>query len=164
MLLVYSSYCFLVSRLCHFLSFFFLFLMIRRPPRSTLFPYTTLFRSKVHVGDAMFEAGRNNADMGKTIRSEEHTSELQSRLHLVCRLLLEKKKNTEPRNNSRSERRPGIQETRAALRRVAASIPPPPSGGSRAAAEVPACNVVLCLRDRPRRRSSPPPPPPPFRS
>src|SRR5437660_12170148 len=75
---------------------FFFFLMIRRPPRSTLFPYTTLFRSEEIVDDrrrgapvvrhpkaprAVFER-----------RSEEHTSELQSRGHLVCRLLLEKKK------------------------------------------------------------------------
>src|SRR2546429_2553802 len=78
--------------------------MIRRPPRSTLFPYTTLFRS------AHFEPGRAarlvppGADRNhrtdhlrgthRALRSEEHTSELQSRLHLVCRLLLEKKKNT----------------------------------------------------------------------
>src|SRR6266496_4904007 len=69
-----------------FLSFFFL--MIRRPPRSTLFPYTTLFRSgdgRGHPG----HAGRQHADK---LRSEEHTSELQSRRDLVCRLLLEKKK------------------------------------------------------------------------
>src|SRR5258707_13491524 len=79
--------------------FFFFFLMIRRPPRSTLFPYTTLFRS----GPALF--CRNSscsvpANAGtvfggwKTVpafRSEEHTSELQSRQYLVCRLLLEKK-------------------------------------------------------------------------
>src|SRR2546422_3746230 len=74
--------------------------MIRRPPRSTLFPYTTLFRS-VHEGlrvIIVFE-GRDAAGKGGTIkrivdrvRSEEHTSELQSRLHLVCRLLLEKKR------------------------------------------------------------------------
>src|SRR2546429_5067587 len=70
--------------------------MIRRPPRSTLFPYTTLFRS-VH-GDAHgveqvarpVEVGHRGIALR---RSEEHTSELQSRLHLVCRLLLEKKKN-----------------------------------------------------------------------
>src|SRR2546429_6463888 len=67
--------------------------MIRRPPRSTLFPYTTLFRSACrvvvagHVPRAEDLAGR-----GHSPRSEEHTSELQSRLHLVCRLLLEKKK------------------------------------------------------------------------
>src|SRR2546429_3523099 len=70
--------------------------MIRRPPRSTLFPYTTLFRSHVlspgrsqlrpNLRKLEFDMPRNSS------RSEEHTSELQSRLHLVCRLLLEKKK------------------------------------------------------------------------
>src|SRR2546422_6391318 len=99
--------------------------MIRRPPRSTLFPYTTLFRSSLqqersrileqmaqidsmirgHVSHQTFQVKRR----GQTVtqgpyfllqRSEEHTSELQSRLHLVCRLLLEKKKNNqrEPRS------------------------------------------------------------------
>src|SRR3989304_9366775 len=70
--------------------FFFFFLMIRRPPRSTLFPYTTLFRS---YGRSR-ESTRFSLDNVDTLchRSEEHTSELQSRLHLVCRLLLEKKK------------------------------------------------------------------------
>src|SRR2546429_9909126 len=81
----------------------FFFLMIRRPPRSTLFPYTTLFRSKhpaVHERvraevDAGFAAGPLSWERlraMRSLRSEEHTSELQSRLHLVCRLLLEKKK------------------------------------------------------------------------
>src|SRR2546422_5166708 len=76
--------------------------MIRRPPRSTLFPYTTLFRSSVPAEGPLAAkqvlAGRYEIDrvlgaggMG-VVRSEEHTSELQSRLHLVCRLLLEKKK------------------------------------------------------------------------
>src|SRR2546429_7144414 len=68
--------------------------MIRRPPRSTLFPYTTLFRSS--STSAATGAGRSTAsspaNTALTPRSEEHTSELQSRLHLVCRLLLEKKK------------------------------------------------------------------------
>src|SRR2546429_3184766 len=82
--------------------------MIRRPPRSTLFPYTTLFRSNEIGNDRLaawlknandlatgpvascFAGNVVNAEIGK--RSEEHTSELQSRLHLVCRLLLEKKK------------------------------------------------------------------------
>src|SRR2546422_9250446 len=93
-----------------FYYFFFFFLMIRRPPRSTLFPYTTLFRSR-HVRDRRVADGlevglrEDNAvpihevlllehrvgDVHR-VRSEEHTSELQSRLHLVCRLLLEKKK------------------------------------------------------------------------
>src|SRR3712207_8680783 len=92
---------------------YFLFLMIRRPPRSTLFPYTTLFRSAVHRYPGMAHAqhrvedgaervvagnghhvGPGNHDLAD--RSEEHTSELQSRQYLVCRLLLEKKKNRMP--------------------------------------------------------------------
>src|SRR6266436_7808654 len=77
---------------------FFFFLMIRRPPRSTLFPYTTLFRSPkniVHMVLARREGGLPGTKGLSMfiVRSEEHTSELQSRLHLVCRLLLEKKKN-----------------------------------------------------------------------
>src|SRR2546422_6955228 len=87
--------------------FFFFFLMIRRPPRSTLFPYTTLFRSVmvsgadllvIYLGLELMSlclyvmAGFKQSDKNSR-RSEEHTSELQSRLHLVCRLLLEKKKN-----------------------------------------------------------------------
>src|SRR2546429_6933287 len=79
--------------------FFFFFLMIRRPPRSTLFPYTTLFRSQLVAAQLARErkllAGyRTVLNNGEGARSEEHTSELQSRLHLVCRLLLEKKKTT----------------------------------------------------------------------
>src|SRR2546422_3026775 len=71
--------------------------MIRRPPRSTLFPYTTLFRSLHGRGRGRLQGGgraggERHDDQGDRIRSEEHTSELQSRLHLVCRLLLEKKK------------------------------------------------------------------------
>src|SRR5215469_18187968 len=72
--------------------FFFFFLMIRRPPRSTLFPYTTLFRS-VARGDARRFLRIPRPERRGQIRSEEHTSELQSRRDLVCRLLLEKKKN-----------------------------------------------------------------------
>src|SRR2546422_7259774 len=89
--------------------FFFFFLMIRRPPRSTLFPYTTLFRSLAFftscVADkenhviTFFAPPGGGIAVGEhftvevvNFRSEEHTSELQSRLHLVCRLLLEKKK------------------------------------------------------------------------
>src|SRR2546422_9773788 len=81
---------------------FFFFLMIRRPPRSTLFPYTTLFRSLgtiIRVGRERYKVigvlGPRGMSLGMDfdeVRSEEHTSELQSRLHLVCRLLLEKKK------------------------------------------------------------------------
>src|ERR1041385_4456940 len=69
----------------------FFFLMIRRPPRSTLFPYTTLFRSEFFLVIALEECVQMRARAHETGRSEEHTSELQSRLHLVCRLLLEKK-------------------------------------------------------------------------
>src|SRR6185503_20336066 len=69
------------------------FLMIRRPPRSTLFPYTTLFRSGFARTTATAFSRAGTAATSCCPRSEEHTSELQSRLHLVCRLLLEKKKN-----------------------------------------------------------------------
>src|ERR1041385_6155854 len=69
----------------------FFFLMIRRPPRSTLFPYTTLFRSVAAAGQPGRGQSRLRPDLAVRHRSEEHTSELQSRLHLVCRLLLEKK-------------------------------------------------------------------------
>src|SRR5205809_5775549 len=77
--------------------------MLRRPPRSTLFPYTTLFRSlsvaiqklEEELGTQLFERGKAEITVTPVgERSEEHTSELQSRLHLVCRLLLEKKKKT----------------------------------------------------------------------
>src|SRR2546429_8494122 len=87
--------------------FFFFFLMIRRPPRSTLFPYTTLFRSQINEVvddrdggrlrlriDVVLRERKRLGGEERHLRSEEHTSELQSRLHLVCRLLLEKKKNT----------------------------------------------------------------------
>src|SRR5438309_5706749 len=68
--------------------------MIRRPPRSTLFPYTTLFRSKPGIGGGATKCGGFPwvAYLKEWNRSEEHTSELQSQFHLVCRLLLEKKK------------------------------------------------------------------------
>src|SRR5689334_23980251 len=97
-------------------SFHIFFLMIRRPPTSTLFPYTTLFRSRTRdrIADEVFqrerEAGRF-ARLERAVgaartqllelhaRSEEHTSELQSQFHLVCRLLLEKKKRL-PRKNA----------------------------------------------------------------
>src|SRR5260370_35859476 len=89
--LVFSSYSY---------SLFFFFLMIRRPPRSTLFPYTTLFRSnrmpviffsRSARSRAASASGSTPAPHGGAARSEEHTSELQSHLNLVCRLLLEKK-------------------------------------------------------------------------
>src|SRR2546430_7542178 len=89
--------------------------MIRRPPRSTLFPYTTLFRSAErpaaftvvhaapHVGTESPTAEADFAD-----RSEEHTSELQSQSNLVCRLLLEKKKNSRCRSRRCRDRRPRL--------------------------------------------------------
>src|SRR5947209_14519005 len=66
--------------------------MIRRPPRSTLFPYTTLFRSKKWQKNLTMRRGMHKQVVQNHRRSEEHTSELQSRQYLVCRLLLEKKK------------------------------------------------------------------------
>src|SRR5207237_9439498 len=80
---------------------FFFFLLIRRPPISTLFPYTTLFRSVFRDSGARSDGAAHGDDRsgrqqvaGTNRRSEEHTSELQSHLNLVCRLLLEKKKDT----------------------------------------------------------------------
>src|SRR2546425_2409025 len=105
---MYSSYTVLETL---YVQFFF-FLMIRRPPRSTLFPYTTLFRSNENLGSVVRAAwqarqlgipidtyplgGRPKPNLrleSMSFRSEEHTSELQSLAYLVCRLLLEKKKN-----------------------------------------------------------------------
>src|SRR5258708_27535046 len=71
--------------------FIFFFLMIRRPPRSTLFPYTTLFRSALRTNRRFISARRRWSWWSTPSRSEEHTSELQSPDHIVCRLLLEKK-------------------------------------------------------------------------
>src|SRR5260370_18967443 len=74
--------------------------MIRRPPRSTLFPYTTLFRSQFPVGSPVCETPTSTPEVeSRKSRSEEHTSELQSHLNLVCRLLLEKKKRNPSRSN-----------------------------------------------------------------
>src|SRR5690349_23722731 len=90
-------FCFFVLFTFSFL-FFFFFLMIRRPPRSTLFPYTTLFRSSDRAQKEIDRMPMDAHDIEQMIkaaipdRSEEHTSELQSRRDLVCRLLLEKKK------------------------------------------------------------------------
>src|SRR2546430_11751777 len=86
-----------LSLAAHHRSLFFFFLMIRRPPRSTLFPYTTLFRSRSFSRLVAILSSQNNRTlkMGQRffyLRSEEHTSELQSQSNLVCRLLLEKKK------------------------------------------------------------------------
>src|SRR6478672_12984002 len=77
----------------------FFFLMLRRPPRSTLFPYTTLFRSQSATASGRSSSrpsGEETSGTERRLRSEEHTSELQSRSDLVCRLLLEKKKQKKP--------------------------------------------------------------------
>src|SRR5712675_3048077 len=102
---------FFLPQFLFFLVFFFFFLMIRRPPRSTLFPYTTLFRPRPSTmrsstsstaGPRIVTAG---CSASAASRSEEHTSELQSRLHLVCRLLLEKKKNNHGYNYHAHEKK-----------------------------------------------------------
>src|SRR6266446_9917117 len=92
-----------------FLFFFFFFLMIRRPPRSTLFPYTTLFRPAgplrlPSTGDPCGNAGADPCHPDGRARSEEHTSELQSPCNLVCRLLLEKKKKKNTNNNYKTKK------------------------------------------------------------
>src|SRR5256885_16463149 len=98
---LYSVLCICIIFSCscsfHIPFLFFFFLMIRRPPRSTLFPYTTLFRSAlagdpVEDADALLDGLPEGFRAGSVGRSEEHTSELQSPCNLVCRLLLEKKK------------------------------------------------------------------------
>src|SRR6267154_3536036 len=90
--------------------FFFFFLMIRRPPRSTLFPYTTLFRSRPMIYDPGDVA---RAGVFVSIdRSEEHTSELQSPVHLVCRLLLEKKKKTKTQYNKEKKKKKETKKNR----------------------------------------------------
>src|SRR3989442_4711409 len=98
--------------------------MIRRPPRSTLFPYTTLFRSQ--CGIELARGGVRRIDLDRMIaapadlraemdeRSEEHTSELQSRPHIVCRLLLEKKKH--PANSSTRCRQNSMDDTNLEIR------------------------------------------------
>src|SRR5262249_61283459 len=92
-------------------SLFFFFLMIRRPPRSTLFPYTTLFRSR--LGGSVFPDALGDgrpfavcADRVDGKRSEEHTSELQSLTNLVCRLLLEKKKKKNTHHKITTQKKP----------------------------------------------------------
>src|ERR1022692_3920242 len=93
----------------------FFFLMIRRPPRSTLFPYTTLFRSLRQLRPRECSVG-SHREMRRQDRSEEHTSELQSPCNLVCRLLLEKK------NTHRLGIRPLISTARCRTRAVRAQF------------------------------------------
>src|ERR1022692_3956450 len=109
-----------------FLLLFFFFLMIRRPPRSTLFPYTTLFRSIRFRGKHTFRV-IPCASVFQINRSEEHTSELQSPCNLVCRLLLQKKK-TESLARQIVPSLPGGVGTRSGAR-----TPPPPGTSNRPA-------------------------------
>src|SRR5260370_9333589 len=108
------------------LSFFFFFLMIRRPPRSTLFPYTTLFRSTrpewIEIDFAILACGALTVPIYQSNRSEEHTSELQSHLNLVCRLLLEKKKKPQMQLHVRNHAYPSREH----------QLPPHPSRNNRA--------------------------------
>src|SRR5438309_6252733 len=95
---VSSTICTSVSRVARRSTSHYFSLMIRRPPRSTLFPYTTLFRSEARGARSARGCGsgfecRPSTSLEYGRRSEEHTSELQSQFHLVCRLLLEKKNN-----------------------------------------------------------------------
>src|SRR5688572_31782807 len=104
-------------------SYLLFFLMIRRPPRSTLFPYTTLFRS-LGVGDRIVAVAGVDRVVARAgidcvvaaagvddIRSEEHTSELQSQSNLVCRLLLEKKKKTKKSYTAKAQYRTKVLES-----------------------------------------------------
>src|SRR5574344_2226979 len=100
---------------CMVLCVCFFFLMIRRPPRSTLFPYTTLFRSTWNVKDFGAKGDGTTKDTSAIQRSEEHTSELQSPDHLVCRLLLEKKKTQ--KENSRQQKGKKRNETKNAKKK-----------------------------------------------
>src|SRR5258708_26602117 len=104
----------------------FFFLMIRRPPRSTLFPYTTLFRSSISASCGPpsvpstllgLEGLLNGSKSGRG-RSEEHTSELQSPDHLVCRLLLEKKKQTKAKKHSSPAAHSHVTPTKATCLRT----------------------------------------------
>src|SRR2546421_2642996 len=91
--------------------------MIRRPPRSTLFPYTTLFRSRKRLTDITMIGGSVTFQHFFEDRSEEHTSELQSRSDLVCRLLLEKKKKN-TNENGKATTRHRATNTRGRVRRL----------------------------------------------
>src|SRR2546429_3194065 len=100
--------------------------MIRRPPRSTLFPYTTLFRSCRYAAPSSRDLDPSSVvpcivSCSNAPRSEEHTSELQSRLHLVCRLLLEKKKKPQPTSTSTP-----IYTTLASVRCTCPTLPRAP--------------------------------------
>src|SRR5689334_24093155 len=103
----------------------FFFLMIRRPPRSTLFPYTTLFRSRGPASSTRASCSACSRRCTAT-RSEEHTSELQSQFHLVCRLLLEKKNKHDSHIRNRTDRQQHIVGN-SLLHVVGVAVHPPPT-------------------------------------
>src|SRR5207302_11268379 len=121
---LFLFYVLCIFYLVYVLFSFFFFLMIPRPPRSTLFPYTTLFRSSLDEAEATFVrraatldpavAQRIAGTYETATRSEEHTSELQSRENLVCRLLLEKKK--KKKNISKTAKKNEIFTTQSSVR------------------------------------------------
>src|SRR2546422_7988013 len=98
--------------------------MIRRPPRSTLFPYTTLFRSPPGQARGRLLAIGVGGHRPHGRRSEEHTSELQSRLHLVCRLLLEKKKKKQSPGPGRHKTEDPLDGAKTATKRTGRAAPP----------------------------------------
>src|SRR6266849_4516443 len=136
----------------------FFFLMIRRPPRSTLFPYTTLFRSAARAGPGPYlSIPRSRPLRGRRpVRSEEHTSELQSRVDLVCRLLLEKTKGQSAREPQTHRPRP--PRMRRALEPGRDETPP--ARGDRSPPVSPARSLVRWLSRRavPGKRQSFPTP------
>src|SRR5271163_5106856 len=110
---VFCDFCFSLTIVApYLLYFFFFFLMIRRPPRSTLFPYTTLFRSGFRGLCGTISPSRHDPS-SFAVRSEEHTSELQSRSDLVCRLLLEKKKNKQIKKKKNGNKRESGKQLKA---------------------------------------------------
>src|ERR1039457_1588286 len=146
------------------LHFIFVFLMIRRPPRSTLFPYTTLFRSTQGRRGVLLgrDGHRRFRRLSIEIRSEEHTSELQSPCNLVCRLLFEKKKkkNTHPQPAYSYLAAPWVALTRGVLRWRLPSA-------RRPLFRIPAhvffcCFFFFFLNDRAPPEISPLPPPAPL--
>src|SRR5215204_2658440 len=131
---------------------FFFFLMIRRPPRSTLFPYTTLFRSTGQPTSCTSPTGSWRC-RAVTCRSEEHTSELQSHSDLVCRLLLEKKKAITERGGRRTADSHMVKATRCDGARLGLEGWAPPRWWERVAEMVAAsgCEVLFLMMRRPPR-------------
>src|SRR6266496_2903774 len=120
--------------------------MIRRPPRSTLFPYTTLFRSPASCSAARSVTARGPRGSGGS-RSEEHTSELQSRRDLVCRLLLEKKKNQSQLRFPQEPRRPYHTSHLGLLSDMSPEVHRPPLEKFNALNDVPSCFRFFFFND-----------------